>query len=126
MTKKRSQNPPSPDLLTRLFRDVSLAMRLVIDRRVGGMTKLIPLLTMLYIISPIDLVPDFLLPFGIVDDLSAFVVGLQMFIHSAPPDVVKEYRTGKTRPAIHEEAPRSKTSNAPQIIEGEYEVRDDR
>ena len=44
-------------------------------------TKLITIvLTVLYIISPIDLVPDFLLPFGIIDDgllISLLVIALK-------------------------------------------------
>ena len=123
---KRTQQPPSPDLLTRLFRDVWLALRLTFDRRVNGTTKLIPLLVIVYILSPIDLVPDLLLPFGIVDDLSAFVLGLQLFIHNAPRDVVNEYRTGRKREAIRDQAPGTGDKSAhPQIIEGEYEVRED-
>jgi uncharacterized membrane protein YkvA (DUF1232 family) len=79
-----------------------------------------------YILSPIDLIPDLFLPFGIVDDLTAFILGLQLFIMNAPPDVVEEYRTGKKRHAIRDEAPPDTQGKSPQIIEGEYEVRDDR
>ncbi|MBI5960256.1 MAG: DUF1232 domain-containing protein, partial [Chloroflexi bacterium] len=85
---KQKRQPPNPDLLDRLWSDLLLAGRLIFDRRVSGMAKLIPLAMIAYIFSPIDLIPDFLLPFGIVDDLSAFLVGLQLFLRSAPPGVV--------------------------------------
>lgn len=122
MAKRKQQQKPNPDLLARLFNDMALAGRLIFDRRVAGTAKLIPLLIIAYIISPIDLVPDLLLPFGVVDDLSAFLLGLQFFIRSAPPEVVREYREGK-RKGHYDEVPRR--HDHAQIIEGEYEIRDD-
>jgi len=126
MTKRqRQQQKPNPDLLARLFSDMSLAGRLVFDRRVAGTAKLIPLAIIAYIISPIDLVPDLLLPFGVVDDLTAFLLGLQMFIRSAPPDVVREYREGKRQGHYDEVPHRHDPPPQGQIIEGDYEIRDD-
>ncbi len=122
MAKSKRQQQPNPDLLARLFNDMWLAGRLLFDRRVGGAAKLIPLVVIGYIISPVDFVPDIFLPFGLVDDLTAFLLGLQLFIRSVPPDVVREYREG-TRQGRYEEAPRR--HDAPQIIEGDYEIRDD-
>jgi uncharacterized membrane protein YkvA (DUF1232 family) len=117
MTKRKTQ--ANPDLLARLWADMVLATRLLFDRRVSGTTRLIPLLTVLYILSPIDLLPDVLLPFGVVDDLSAFLVGLQWFIHAAPRDVVDEYRGIRPRKQGGSYTPPEQA----QIIEGEYEVR---
>lgn len=119
---KQKRRPPDPDLLTRLARDMALAVRLFFDRRVGTMAKLIPLAMIGYIISPLDLIPDLFLPFGVFDDLSAFLVGLQLFIRSAPPEVVQEYREGK-RKGYYDDAPRR--AEPPQVLEGEYEIRDD-
>lgn len=116
--QKREANP---DLLARLWSDTVLGWRLLFDRRVSGSAKLIPLLIIFYILSPIDLVPDVLLPFGVVDDLSAFLLGLQMFIRSAPRDVVDEHRGLRSRPQPGGYTP---PQNA-QIIEGEYEIRDE-
>lgn len=120
---KRTQKPPNPDLLARLFNDMSLAWRLIFDRRVSGGAKMIPLAMIVYILSPIDLIPDILLPFGIVDDLTAFLLGLQLFIRSAPPGVVDEYRAGKPK---RRENIAAQHGDHPQIIEGQYEVHDDR
>ncbi|MEP0763295.1 MAG: DUF1232 domain-containing protein, partial [Chloroflexota bacterium] len=101
--------------------DTVLGWRLLFDRRVSGSAKLIPLLVIFYILSPIDLLPDVLLPFGVVDDLSAFLLGLQMFIRSAPREVVDEHRgLGPRRQPGGYTPPQ----NA-QIIEGEYEIRDE-
>lgn len=110
MAKEKRKQAPSPDLLSRLFNDAVLAWRLILDRRVSAAVKLIPVAMIAYILSPIDLIPDFLLPFGVVDDLSALLLGLQLFLRSVPQDVVEEYRRSKRK------------KNGPFIIEGDYEV----
>ena len=119
---KPPQKTHDPDLLTRLVGNLVLAGRLLFDRRVGGLAKLIPLLIAIYILSPVDLIPDLFVPIGIVDDLTALLIGLQLFILCAPADVVAEYRHRSDR-ASRQETPKA---DAPQIIEGEYIVRDDR
>lgn len=119
MAKQKTQ--ANPDLLARLWADIVLAGRLLFDRRVSGSARLIPLLTVLYILSPIDLLPDVLLPFGVLDDLSAFIVGLQGFIHAAPRDVVEEYRGQRPRKPRGGYTPPEEA----RIIEGDYEVRDE-
>ncbi|HML22050.1 MAG TPA: YkvA family protein [Aggregatilinea sp.] len=122
---KQKQSNYDPDLLTRLFNNVILSGRLLLDRRVSAGAKLIPLLAALYILSPIDLLPDVLLPFGIVDDLGVLVFGLQMFIHNAPPAVIAEYR-GQVPPAEGTKSKRKvKREQDQNVIEGRYEVKDE-
>lgn len=58
-------------------------------------------LAMLYFISPIDIIPDFLLPlWGRLDDLIVFVIliifmpfgcGVYLFIKACPQDIVLEH-----------------------------------
>jgi uncharacterized membrane protein YkvA (DUF1232 family) len=107
--RKRSD----PDLLAKFWHNMVLSWRLLFDRRVGGMTKLIPLVMLAYILSPLDLIPDLLLPFGVMDDLGALVLGLQLFIHSAPRAIVDEHRR------------RMRGEQPPQILDGHYEQIDD-
>ncbi len=115
---KQANPKTNPDLLTRLIRDIVLTGRLMIDRRVSATLKLIPLAMIVYIISPLDLIPDVFVPLGIVDDISVLLIGLQLFIHSAPPDLIAEYR-GQIPHAAHEKP----KYDQPTIIEGDYEVR---
>lgn len=122
--QKRTQAPPDADLLSRLFKDMAVAWRLFFDRRVSGTAKLIPLAMVAYILSPLDLIPDILLPFGIADDISALVIGLQLFLHSAPPGVVDEYRQ-RFKPKRDRHGSDA-VEPGTQIIEGEYEVRERR
>ena len=108
--RKRSDPAPNPDLVTQLLRQLVLVGRLMLDRRVSWKSKLIPLGILMYMISPLDFLPDILFPIGIADDLGVLVFGLQFFIHSAPPDVVEELRVGK--------------QEAPHVIDGEYTIQE--
>lgn len=119
MPEKQKSIPRDPDLLSRLWNSLTLSWRLMFDRRVGVGAKMIPLAVLAYIFSPIDFVPELLLgPFGAVDDVGALLLGLQLFIRSAPPAVVEEYRNRL--------AGKMKRSEDTNVIEGEYRVRDDR
>ncbi len=120
---KQSRKNYDPDILSRLWSNLMLSARLLFDRRVGGTTKLIPLLAALYILSPIDLVPDLLLPFGVVDDLGALLLGLQLFIRNAPPEVVEEYR-GRVADFAGT-AQRRVRPDQQNVIEGRYQVKDE-
>ena len=138
---KTKQTRRDPDLLAKLIRDIGLAGRLLFDRRVSTTAKMIPAALLLYMLSPLDLVPDFLLPFGIVDDLGAFLIGLQLFIQSAPREVLNEYRGvqmpgERVAPGTPDEkvAPGTKKArrgkvgpkDKPLVLEGQYEVREDK
>jgi uncharacterized membrane protein YkvA (DUF1232 family) len=127
MTKKNAHVQRDPDLLARLVNDIVLSGRLLFDRRVSGTAKLIPLVLCLYLLSPLDLLPDVFLPFGLVDDIALFLVGLQLFIHSAPQDVRDEYR-GKRQEPKPNIAPGTAADDGdlPVVIDGQYEVREDK
>ncbi len=120
MAGQKQKQPPEADLLRRLWDDLAVAGRLIFDRRVSGSAKLIPVAMIAYVLSPIDLIPDFLLPFGVVDDLTAVLIGLQLFLHSAPPGVVEEYR----RRFKHKHRDDSFVPDDSRVIDGEYEVRE--
>jgi uncharacterized membrane protein YkvA (DUF1232 family) len=63
---------------------------------VGIGPKLIPIAGLIYVLSPIDLLPAFLLgplaPIGALDDIGIILLALNLFIQVAPPDVVKEHQ----------------------------------
>ena len=71
---------------------VRLTWHLLQDARVPLWTKAIPILTVLYILSPIDVIPDFLLIIGQLDDIFLLTAGLQLFERLAPFEIVEEYR----------------------------------
>ena len=60
---------------------LKLVWRLILDRRVPLFTKIIPLLALAYLVSPYDIVADFIPILGQFDDL--IVVGLLLFLFAA-------------------------------------------
>lgn len=75
------------------FRRIQLGWYLFLDKRVPGLTKLIPLAALAYVISPIDLVPGTIIPgLGQLDDIAVFLMGLQLFVELSPYDVVDEHQ----------------------------------
>ena len=56
--------------------------RLLQDARVPGWLKLISLATLVYLLSPLDLVPDILVGPGQLDDLGILLLGLWLFLRA--------------------------------------------
>jgi len=57
------------------------------DQRTGIGPKLITLLAMIYLISPIDLIPDFIPFFGYLDDLILVPLLLNLAVQMLPVEV---------------------------------------
>ena len=81
-----------PGLLFTLLSRVRLAVRLTREPRVALLTKALPILTALYVISPIDLVPDVLPVFGQLDDLTIILVAIEMFLRLCPAGAAEFHR----------------------------------
>lgn len=67
-----------------------LYWRLFRDRRVSILAKALLVLTLLYVVWPFDVLPDFLPVIGEMDDLGIVVSGLWLFVRLCPPEVVRE------------------------------------
>jgi len=79
-------------LLRRLPTQMRLLYRVFKDRRTGWGARVVMLLTMLYVISPWDLIPVLLLPgIGLLDDLAVLIYGSRWFLSLAPPEVVEDH-----------------------------------
>ena len=88
---KRSM--PRPSLWVAAKRQARLIFELMRDRRVPIWMRLIPLAGIVYLLSPIELMPDIaLLPFGILDDLIVIILCLTIFLAIVPKDVVDDHR----------------------------------
>lgn len=73
--------------------NIELTWRLFFDFRVPLLTKIIFLIiTSLYLISPIDLMPDILPAVGQLDDLLLFVFFMFQFVKACPEDLVEEHK----------------------------------
>lgn len=60
------------------------------DPRVPASVKLIPLLLALYVLSPIDLIPDFIPILGALDDIVIVSAGLGLIVRLTPPAVIED------------------------------------
>jgi len=102
-------------LLGGLVRQIRLAWRLLTDGRVPTAVKLIPLLGVAYLLSPIDLIPDLMLPgLGELDDLGVLLLALKAFVDLAPQGIVREHleKLAGTQP----QAPSGPTIDAPYRV----------
>ena len=79
------------DLVRRLPMYIRLVWALLRDRRVPVAQKLILAGIVGYLVLPIDLIPDFVPVLGQLDDIAVVLLGLDLFIRSAPQDVVDEH-----------------------------------
>ncbi len=103
----------------RLWRAARLVWPLLRDRRVPLAVKSVPFVALLYVLSPVDLVPDFLPALGQLDDLTVLLLSLLLFVRLCPQQLVQE----------HVEAARGRKRKDPggtdgpgRVIDGEYEV----
>jgi uncharacterized membrane protein YkvA (DUF1232 family) len=109
-----------------------LVWRLLNDARVPPWIKIgIPLVVVIYFIAPIDLIPDFILGLGQVDDLGVLLIGMSLIIRFSPQYVVDEHRMAlgydtdgspgsASNGASSGQATRKMSSD--ETIEGEYKV----
>ena len=74
-----------------LLKTGRLAWYLFRDGRVPLYAKLVLGLGVLYALSPLDFVPDFIPVLGQLDDVAALAAGLSLFIRLCPPGVVEEH-----------------------------------
>ena len=78
--------------LEAVWNDILVAWKLLWDKRVPFLTKLIVPFALLYTLSPLDFLPDFIVGIGQVDDLTLIVLALTAFLKLAPKPVVEELR----------------------------------
>jgi uncharacterized membrane protein YkvA (DUF1232 family) len=85
---------PSKNLsmLTNLFKQLRLVWLLFRDSRVPFLSKLVLPLSLLYLVSPIDILPDVIVGLGQLDDLSVLLLGMALFVRLCPPRLVDQYR----------------------------------
>ena len=90
--KKRLMIPPQGGMVRDFILRVKLILRLVGDKRVNPWLKLIPIAGLLYLISPIDLIPDIAFPIiGELDDAAVLWITNYFFVELCPPEIVSEH-----------------------------------
>lgn len=113
-----------PNTIRTLFDRALVSWRLLLDNRVSFLTKLIPAAAIVYVVSPLDLLPAWLIaaafppatPIGVLDDVAIILLGLTLFIQAAPPDIVREHLRALS--ARRGEAP-APDYNDEDVVDGE-------
>ena len=84
--------PPQGGMLRDLVTRLKLIGRLMADRRVNIFVKLLPLASLAYLFSPVDLIPGVVLPvIGARDDAASRWIGSTLFVELCPPKIVEEH-----------------------------------
>ena len=112
-------------ILPQLLRTGRLALRLLRDSRVPLGAKVIFGATVVYLLSPLDVVPDWIPVLGQADDLMVLMAGLNLFLKACPRWLVEEHESALGgRDARDDDpmaAPRSGGKGNPgPTIEGRY------
>jgi uncharacterized membrane protein YkvA (DUF1232 family) len=98
-----------------LVSDVQLAIRLVREPAVAPYLKAVPIAALVYVLSPLDVLPDFIPVIGQLDDLGILVLGLKTFLRMCPADAVAFHRE-----AIAQSRPFSPMSSDREVIDAEF------
>ncbi|NLT40526.1 MAG: DUF1232 domain-containing protein [Clostridiales bacterium] len=71
-----------------------LLIKLTMDKEVPVSDKACLAAAVAYYISPFDLIPDFLFPLGLIDDVAVAAFVLNRIINNTSPEVVGKYWAG--------------------------------
>jgi uncharacterized membrane protein YkvA (DUF1232 family) len=83
----KKSNPIRPWMLRKEIIILFFALK---DNRTGWLPKLITVTAVFYLISPIDIIPDFIPVFGYLDDLVIVPLLVNLAIHLLPASVREE------------------------------------
>jgi uncharacterized membrane protein YkvA (DUF1232 family) len=83
----KKANSVRPWMLKKEFLILFFALK---DKRTGALPKLVALGALIYLISPIDLIPDFIPVAGWLDDIVVVPMLLNLAIKLLPADVLQE------------------------------------
>ncbi|MBL8149291.1 MAG: DUF1232 domain-containing protein [Blastocatellia bacterium] len=73
---------------------LKLMYKLLKDERVSGTDKAILVATIVYVLTPIDLIPDFVPFLGQVDDIYAVAIAIIRIINRTSAEVVRQHWDG--------------------------------
>lgn len=92
---RRSPDEDARALIRRIMRlplrdKARLAVRLARDARIPLPVRAIPPALILYLATPVDLIPDFIPVLGHVDDLIVALIGVALLLRFAPRHVLED------------------------------------
>jgi len=118
-----TKTPRTLGSLPGVFKEVRLAWRLMRDRRVPLWVKGVPLLSLAYLIWPLDFLADPLLGLGQLDDLGVILLGIMLFVNLVPQQIVRQHqRDLGEEPAPDEHAPQEPQEPAARTVRTTYRI----
>jgi uncharacterized membrane protein YkvA (DUF1232 family) len=81
-----------PGLMAAIVADLRLAVRLLREPAVPLLVKSLPIAAVLYVVSPLDFIPDVIPGIGEIDDLVIVLFGLKAFLRLCPAAVTAYHR----------------------------------
>ena len=81
-----------PTLLRALAGRVRLSWRLFREPGVSLLTKVLPVVAVLYLLSPLDFLPDVVPILGQLDDAGVLLLALEAFLKLCPEPLVTHHR----------------------------------
>ena len=88
------------------------------DRRVSIFLKILPLAAVLYVLSPVDFLRDYMLGIGQIDDVIVTGVLLTLFVVLSPKQLVSEHIHGRYQAS-------SGNPDSPDPIDGKFRYVDE-
>jgi len=124
---RRDIQPFNLGFVSDILRHLRLVWRLLFDPRVPLWLKMIVPASLIYVISPVDFMPDVIVGLGQLDDLAAIIVGTKLFVDLCPPHIVREHTEALMSEANWRVEPRPvrDSSSGPQIVDAPYEIKGD-
>jgi uncharacterized membrane protein YkvA (DUF1232 family) len=112
-TKKRLVSKFDGDFFTSFGLQIRLIMKLIGDSRVPLWLKALPVFSIIYLVSPLDIV------IPLVDDAFILWIANTLFLELCPPDVVQEHRTELEKDAQPKNAARPEIDKN-DVIDARY------
>ena len=118
-----------PGFWREMWQQIRLVWYLVRDPEVPVYLKILPFLGLIYLIIPVDLVPDLAPVLGQLDDMTALLISSKVFIELAPPHIVAQHMTAIRQQDGYESAATADPSESADesivdaiIIDGDHEI----
>jgi uncharacterized membrane protein YkvA (DUF1232 family) len=104
-----------PWMLRTLWRDVRLALRLLREPRVPSWAKAALPVALLYVLSPVDVLPDMIPGIGQLDDLALLYAAVKVFLRLSPSSAVAFHQD-----ALARRQPFATMPDADVVIDAEF------
>lgn len=99
-------------VISGLIYQVTLIFRLMRDPRINPLLKVLPIAALIYLLTPIDLVP-----INPLDDGLVLWIGGALFIALCPSDIVQEHKRNLRKPFSSKEM---YEKGSQEVIDGQY------